>query len=181
MKILLALTALVTLMGCSRQETPVSNTKNSSDAGKGLRMLALSTPASRFGFTPNEEYPRVFGVLTDWNIGDHTASILATRGGTASLYTTSTFGIIGGEGHEAVRIAAEKCAIIADRFYEISRPVTEFPYPNQESVYFYLLTYDGVRLFEGNMEEIDRGTDQALPLFAAAQDVLTELRLVTEK
>ena len=175
-----ALAALVTLLGCSRQETPMSNTKNSSDAGKALRMLALSTPASRLEFTPNEEYPRVFGVLTDWNLGDHTASILATRGGTASLYTTSTFGIIGGEGHEAVRKAAEKCTILADRYYDKSRPVTDFPYPNKGTVYFYLLTYDGVRLFEGDLKGIHQGTDPALPLFAAAQDVLTELRLVTE-
>ena len=157
------------------------DTKNPADAGKALRLMALTTPASRFGFTPDRDYPRVFGVLTDWNPGEATASILATRDGTASLYTTAKFGIIGGQGHETVRRAAEQCVKVAEGYFDRGSPVTKYPYPNHGKVNFYLLTYEGVRLCVGDELEINRGTDPMRPLFAAAQDVLTELRLVSEK
>jgi hypothetical protein len=48
-------------------------------------------------------------------------------------------------------------------------------------VFYYLLTYDGVRQIIGNKAAIERGSDPTRSLFAAAQDVLTELRLITEK
>ncbi len=55
------------------------------------------------------------------------------------------------------------------------------PYPESGQVYFYILTYDGVRLCVGDGPAIKSGSDPTRPLFAAAQDVLTELRLITEK
>ncbi len=69
------------------------------DAGKELRLMALTTPAQKLNFVADENYPQVFGVITDWNMTEAMASILAMKDGTASLYTTSTFGIIGGQGH----------------------------------------------------------------------------------
>ena len=157
-----------------------TDTKTPSDAGKGLRLMALTASAGKLGFVPEKDYPKVYGVITDWNLGDQTASILAMKDGTASLYTTSSFGIIGGQGHDAVRKAAQEYVKIAGRYYERSRPVSSYPYPAQGKVHFYLLTHDGVRLCIGDEEGIDKGSDQTTSLFAAAQNVLTALRLVTE-
>lgn len=143
--------------------------------------MALTTSPERLGFKPEKDYPKVYGVLTDWNMGDVTVSILALKDGAASLYTTSTFGVIGGEGHDAVRQAAERCVKMAGPHYDDGKAVADFAYPKKNQVYFYLLTYDGVRLCIGDVEEIDRGTDRTASLFGAAQDVLTQLRLATEK
>jgi hypothetical protein len=120
-------------------------------------------------------------VLVDWNIDDQTASVLAMRDGTASLYTTSTFGIVGGHGHAKVRSAAETCTRRAAMHYDTSAPTTDFPYPKQGGVNFYLLTYEGVRLAVGDEAGINGGTDPTLPLFEAAQNVITELRLTGEQ
>ena len=103
------------------------------------------------------------------------------RDGTASLYTTSTFGIIGGQGHERVRQAAARYVKTAEQFTKSSKPVADFAYPKSGQVFYYLLTYDGVQLVIGDEAAIERGPDPTRPLFAAAQDVLTELRLTTEK
>lgn len=171
---------LIAMLGCSQENNMTINKKNSSDAGKGLRLLALTTSADKLGFIPDKDYPKVYGVITDWNLGDQTATILAMKDGTASLYTTSTFGIIGGQGHDTVRKAAQECVKIAGQYYEKSKPVSDYPYPKQGEVNFFLLTYDGVRIYIGDEDRINNGKDQTTSLFAAAQNVLTVLRLVTE-
>src|SRR5215213_9365211 len=80
------------------QATAPKEGKNSADVGRELRRLMLTTTAEKVGEKPSKEFPRVFGVLMDFPIGENTATIFSTSVGAASLYTTSTFGIIGGEG-----------------------------------------------------------------------------------
>ena len=149
--------------------------------GVGLRKLALTTSAEKLGFTPNESFPNAYGVLTDWEIGENFATIMSMCDGTASLYTNSTFGVIGGQGHERVREAAKHYVKTAEQYINNSQIVTKFPYPPKGQVYFYILTFSGVRLCVGNMQAIENGTDPAYPLFVAAQNTLTELRLSTEQ
>jgi hypothetical protein len=149
--------------------------------GKALRIMALNTSPKDLGFFPDQDYPKVYGILMDWRVGEETASILAMRDGTASLYTTSTFGVLGGRKHEKVRRAAEQCTKIANQFLDRSTPTVNFAYPKEGEVFFYLLTYEEVRVCIGYEKAINQGNDQTRPLFAAAQNVLTELRLVTEQ
>jgi hypothetical protein len=99
---------------------------------------------------------------------------------TASLYTTSTFGIIGGVGHSSVRAAATRLVRTAEAFVGSSQPVTSFPYPPAGTVYYYLLTYSGVRRCSGHLDAIERGSDPTSELFMAAQDEITELHAMTE-
>jgi hypothetical protein len=132
------------------------------------------------GFVADSDFPDVYGVVVDWPLGVDVASILALRDGSASLYTTSTFGIIGGGGHAPVRAAAQDCVRVAAGFVEGSVGVTEYPLPTSTSVNFYLLTYSGVRHCAGDLAAISSGADPTRPLFGAAQDVLTQLRLITE-
>lgn len=123
----------------------------------------------------------VYGVLTEWDIDGVTATVMSMRDGTASLYTTSTFGIIGGQGHESVRQAAARYVKGCEQFADSGKIVTKFSYPKSGEVFYYILTYDGVRQIVGNQAAIERGSDPTRPLFEAAQDVLTKLRLISEQ
>ncbi len=93
--------------------------------GVGLREMILTTPPQQYGFAADAEFPKVYGILTDWNVSAATATIMSMRDGTASLYTTSTFGIIGGQGHERVRQAAARYVKLAERYVESGKVVTE--------------------------------------------------------
>ncbi len=150
-------------------------------AGRDLRALFLRTEGSALGLAPDSEFPHVFGIAMDWSIGEETATIAAVRDGTASLYTTSTFGILGGSGHESVRAAARRFVKLAGAFYEDGVPASEFEYPSSDTVYFFLRTFDGVRALAADVEQIRTGASPYTGLFAAGQDVLTELRKVTER
>jgi hypothetical protein len=151
-----------------------------SDAGRSLRQLMLTSPAQRMGVKPTKEFPRVYGVLMDWPIGDQTATVFASSTGAASIYTTSTFGIIGGEGHESVRTAATRFVSAADRLFESSTPTMTYPYPASDRVRFYLLTFGGVRVVDTDLASIEGGTSKYGEFFGLGQAVLTELRHVTE-
>lgn len=172
---------VMTLVGCGREKPMAKENRSVMDSpGVGLRKMALTTSPTQLGFSPDSDFPKVYGIITDWNLGDQTASIMSMRDGTASLYTTSTFGIIGGQGDEKVRQAVERYVKAAELYFESGKVVSDFAYPGKGQVYFYLLTYDGIRLCVGNEARINRNTDPTRPLFAAAQDVLTALRMITE-
>jgi len=164
----------------SKAQTPDPK-KNPGDAGRALREMMLSTPAKKTGAKPTKEFPRIYGVLMDWPIGEQTATVFSTSAGAASLYTTSTFGILGGEAHETVRKAAMNFVRAADRCFDGSTQTMEFPYPTGDRVRFYFLTFDGVRVIDTDMASIKNRTSKCAELFGLGQAVLTELRLVTEK
>lgn len=147
-----------------------------------LRRKAIITPPAELGIQPTDEYPRVYGIVMDWPIGDaHTASIVSLSDGTASLYTTSTFGVIGGIRHESVRAAAQRFVRTAESYYEDAIPVSDYAYPAEDRVRFYLATFRGVRMIEGDLASISSGQDRYSDLFGLGQGVLTELRLIAEK
>jgi hypothetical protein len=151
------------------------------DAGRGLRRMMLSTSPKEFGAKPTKDFPRVYATLMDWPIGDQIATVFSSSTGAASLYTTSAFGIIGGEGHETVMAAAKTLVKASDRHFAAASPTTEFPYPREGHVRFYLLTFDGVRVIDTDLASTTNGTGKYAELFGLGQAVLTELRLVTEK
>jgi hypothetical protein len=180
-KIIAGLITLLAMFGCSRAPRPQPVEKTTESPGKGLRTMILTTKPETVGMVSDSEFPKIYGVVCDWNIGDTVASIVSMKDGMASLYTTSTFGVIGGEGHERVRSAARRLVAEAGRFHDSSQVVTEFHYPSRGKVNYYLLTYQGVRLLTGDEKTIENGKDPSASLFTAVQDVMTELRLITEE
>jgi hypothetical protein len=169
------------LFGSTSKAQAPDPKKNRSDGGRALREMMLTTPAEKTGDKPTKEFPRIYGVLMDWPIGDDTATVFSTSTGAASLYTTSTFGIIGGEAHETVRKAAMNFVRAADRYFDASTRTTEFPYPTGDRIRFYFLTFEGVRIIDSDLASITNRTSKYAELFGLGQAVLTELRLVTEK
>lgn len=169
----LALLALGLSLASSAQ-TP------SDSVGQQLRQIFLSTAAKDVGLSPSAEFPQVFGVALDWPIGEHVATVLSLSDGTASLYTTSTFGIIGGKDHEAVRLAAKRFVSVAHRYLAQSTPTSPNSPPTPNEVRFYLLTYDGLRVIRAPASSYSETAPTAL-LFNAAQEVVTQLRMITDK
>jgi hypothetical protein len=142
--------------------------------------MVLTTPPEKTGIKPTADFPRVYGILMDWPVGEQIATILSTSTGTASLYTTSTFGIIGGEGHESVRTAAVTFTRAAERLFDAATPAVAYPYPAPDRVRFYLLTFDGVRVLDTDLASIYERTSVYSGIFELGQAVLTELRLATQ-
>lgn len=172
------------LFGSSKAQSQTPDAaKDPASAGRELRQMMLTSKPAEHGFKPSKDFPRVYGILMDFPIGKgtHTATIFAASDGSASLYTTSTFGVIGGVGHAAVRAAAVHFVRAADRLFDTAKLTTAYPYPAPDHLRFYLLTYEGVRVIETDMASAADGKSQYSEFFNLGQEVLTQLRLVTEK
>ena len=155
--------------------------KDAKDAGRDLRRMFLTITPEKAGIEPCGDYPRVFAIAMDWPIGEHIATVVSLSDGSASVYTTGTFGIIGGIGHETVRAAAKKLVKEADRYYDDSTPTQDFSYPSLDHVRFFLVTFHGVRLIETDLATVTERRGKYSTLFDLAQDVIGELRMVSDE
>jgi hypothetical protein len=149
--------------------------------GPELRQMFLETTASKLGLSTSAQFPNVFAVALDWPLGEQIATVISVSDGSASLYTTSTFGIIGGASHESVRAAARQFVSASEQYLADSSPTSTYPYPKSGKIRFYLLTYQGVRTIDADAKATCAGTGKFSQLFGAAQDVVTQLHVVSEK
>ena len=169
--------SVICVMSVSVAQQP----KTDPNAGRDLRNMFLTTPADKLGIQPSKENPRVWGVAVDWPLSDghYIATIVSLADGGASVYTTGPFNIVGGIGHETVRKAAKKVVKEADRFFDDSKPTRDFSYPSPHHVRFFFTTFSGVRVIDTDWVPLSGQHSKYFDLFNAAEDVLTQLRMVS--
>jgi hypothetical protein len=180
------------ILGCSRKGAPTPAGASSAPApttsveipspaspGVGLRLRLLQGNAAAFGIT---QPGKVWGVATDIGTSEpgNITTIAGLADGSASLYTTGTFGIIGGGSHESVRAAALQLCRVAERSLDQTTPVSAFPYPAPNRVRFHVLTPEGVRSAEADVDVVASGVHPLSALFIANDAVFRELRKVVE-
>jgi hypothetical protein len=164
---------------CSAQ-TNLPAKKAPSEVMRELRLQALNS-ATNSDVRRTADYPLVRGVLMDWPIEKGTITVVSLSTGDASIYTTGTFGVIGGIAHENVRAAAQNFVKAAGRHYNDGELTKDFPYPKAGRIRFYLICYDGVRMIDANLESVRNGDDKCADLYAEGQNVISQLRVVSEK
>jgi hypothetical protein len=162
----------------AEQEQPVE--RDPASAMRQLRLRTLTTPPADYGIIPTSQFPRVYGVVMDWGMEGFTISVVSLADGNASLYTTSTFGVIGGLGHSSVRDAALRFVTAAARYFDDGVPVREYPYPVAGRVRFYFLSFQGVRVIETSDEVFQSRTAKYSDLGTLGQQLITEFRQITE-
>jgi hypothetical protein len=161
-------------------QTNESPKRMNAEVMRDLRLKMLAAPLE-LNLKPTQDYPRVCGVLMDWPIELGTITVVSLSTGDASIYTTGTFGVIGGIGHEAVRSAAKSFVKVGEKHYGEAAPTKDYSYPKSGRVRFYLVCYDGVRTIEADLEAVKSGKDKCSDLYGQGQLVITELRLITQK
>ena len=121
---------------------------------------------------------KVWGVLMDVTFPSGTATLVSLRDGTASLYTTGGGGVLGGY---IAREQAKEFVAAAEKHLKEMSPAEAFPYPANGRVKFYVLTSDGVLTGEAGLSEMGERKHKLWTLYYAADQVLTRLRLASEK
>ena len=180
MRTLLIITFIFFGLFNAKSQTNQPPKKNPAEMMRELRLMQLTAEPSKSGEKPTAEFPRVCAVLMDWPIAQGTVTVVARITGDASIYTDGTFGVLGGIGHESVRRAATNCVSVAQRHFESATVTKDYPYPKTDRVRFYLVGYDGVRVIDGDLEAVRTGKDSCSDLYEAAQNVVTELRMITQ-
>jgi hypothetical protein len=192
--IILAGGLVLGLMGY-RNKLSVSNDKQSSNnfnsVGKKthqlkdnpyeeLRNKALKVSPKDLGLSLNENTV-VYGVVMDWEMGGAIATTVTYQTGDASLYLSSGGGVIGGGGHKNVNNAAKRFVNLAQTFINVALRTETTPLPEKNSVKFYLLTNKGIYVGQETMNNFENSSSVWLKLFEEGNNVLSELRVISEK
>ncbi|PKO23036.1 MAG: hypothetical protein CVU38_06310 [Chloroflexi bacterium HGW-Chloroflexi-1] len=90
-------------------------------------------------------------------------------------------GVIGGVSHESVQAASKRFVSSAQQFTDKMNAATAYPLPAVGKVRFYLLSPQGVLTSEADEQDLGEERNELSPLFYAGQDVITELRTVSEQ
>jgi hypothetical protein len=104
-------------------------------------------------------------------------TVASFKTGDASIYFSTGGGMIGGGAHESVRRASLDLVRVSSSLVDDMESVTEHPLPPAGRVYFYLLTSRGLRRGEAPYKELMARRGPLVPLFAAAQEVITQVRM----
>ena len=123
----------------------------------------------------------ISAVVMDWPLGEQTVTVLASAEGDASVYTTGSFGILGGIGHENARKAAHALIDCAKTHLALSSPTADFSYPRRGQIRFFFVTGSGVRTVSFTDLDVQKNGTDAYDLYAHAQAVLTEMRQIVQK
>jgi hypothetical protein len=170
------LAALFTGASATAVEQPKPAPKAPAEMMREMRLQWLTRK-------PPPEAPKeeVAAVLMDWPIEEATVTVLASSVGDASVYTTGSFGILGGIGHENARKAALSFIECAKKHLRVALPTTDFSYPDRQHVRFFFVTDSGVRILQFAATDVQKTGTEAYDLYAHGQAVLTEMRQITQE
>jgi hypothetical protein len=187
--LIMALFAIV--LGCSvprpassqkkKPESPATPSPDESQAAqamKGLRDRVLTSSAEDMGLSGKDAEAKVWGVLMEVAFPSAVATIVSIRDGTASLYTSTGGGVLGGY---SAREQAKRFVLEAEKHLAEMKPTKSFPYPEVGRLKFYVLTRNGVYTADADEKELVNGQHALSPLFLAGNNVITGLRTASER
>jgi hypothetical protein len=145
-----------------------------------LRLQALGLDPIAVDFLPSPTLPRVFGGVMDTAYPEAVATLVALADGTTSLYTTGTFGIIGGGAHQPVVEAAGKFLASIEAHLDVFGDDAGTALPTEGPVVIHALTYAGRRRISATEDDFGYRRHSASPVFHAAHDVISALRQIHE-
>lgn len=146
-----------------------------------LRAMALHADPAAIGLAQQPGSTPVWGAVMDTTYADGTVSLVCLRDGTTSLYTSTGGGTIGGGGHEQVAEAGAIFLTTLEGQLDDLAVTEDDQLPPAGSVVIRALTYDGMRAVSALEDDLGYQRSPYSPVFFAAQDVITQLRLLGER
>jgi hypothetical protein len=146
----------------------------------GLRERVFSGSRAAFGISlaaPGDPW----GAVLEMGMGKATVTVVALADGNASIYLSSGGGFIGGQSHQSIRQAARKMISSFTNHRAALHETKEHPLPKNGQVTFYALYDDGVLTAAARESQLMSRKHSLTPLFAAAQEIITQYRLIQEK
>ena len=162
--------------------SPVSSSADkNAEIFQAIRNRLLSLDPQTVDITATPEHPHVWGVLMEFVLSGSVVTLAGLVDGTTSLYFSSGGGILGSGNHPLVGTAARELVNKAELALEYFQPVREYPFPDEGFIRFYALTFSGILLAECPDQDVKDPLLGLSELYAAAQDLITQVKLIHEK
>jgi hypothetical protein len=163
-----------------RRKPGSSGPADGQQVAEGLRAQILDLDPAEVGLDRFAATRRVWGALLETGYPKATATLVSLADGTTSLYLSTGGGIIGGGGHDRVAAATQSfLAAVEDHLGQLS-PDPDSAVPAVGRVIIRAMTYQGRYRAEAAEDDLGDGRHPLSPVFYAAHDVLTELRMIDQ-
>jgi hypothetical protein len=143
------------------------------NAYEELRNMAFKATPEQLELSLPTDKTIVYGVIMDWEMGGATASTVA--------YQSTGGGVIGGGKHLSVNSASKQFISLAQTFLDKATKTEKTDLPKTNEVKFYLLTNKGIYFGQEQVNNLENNSSIWLKLFEEGNNVLTELRNISEK
>ena len=141
--------------------------------------MALGHDSSTIAVPDGERWSGALVAAMELGRPDATVTILAVADGSVSMYISTGGAVIGAGEHAAVRGVAERFRTVAAESRGLLERTDGFPLPDPGQVRFQVRTVDGDYSGVAPEAALRSGRDALASLYAAGQDLLTEIRLST--
>lgn len=165
----------------TQDSTQLKKNDSKNNPYSDLRNMALNATLEQIGVQLPENQTKIYGVIMDWDVGEGIATLVAFKSGDASLYLSNGGGMIGGSGHENIRKAAVEFIDKAENYLDKVTKTEVTPLPDKNSIKFYFLTNKGKLVGKESLKNIENNSSEWLDLFNEGNELITEIRLITEK
>jgi hypothetical protein len=146
-----------------------------------LRSAVLAIDPTTLDLAPGEPWDRAAVALMELGLDEGSATVVAVADGTVSLYLSSGGGVIGAGAHAAVAAPARRFRELIATARGQLRAVEAFPGPpGSGQVGFHALIGDARYTASAPESALRSARHPLAELYAAGQDVLTEIRLASE-
>lgn len=135
---------------------------------------------AELGLSPTRSLPNVCAGIMELGFEGGAATMVAVADGTASLYFSNGGGIIGAGRHAAVRRAAERFLVSAERSLGAMAPATDRTAPVPGHARFFVRTYVGLMSADVEGEVLATGGHPLSALFFQGNDLVSAIREITE-
>jgi hypothetical protein len=178
MRTLILMATFLSALGRLFGGEPSQTTYKTADVYNGLRKQILGLKAEELGAPTNQA---VLALVMETGYPEAVATLVAVMDGSASLYFSNGGGIIGAGKNPGPNAAARNLVAKAAGFRSACALTQEFPLPPRAHTRFYLVTPKGVLTAEAKADDLGNGRNRISPLFHAAHELITQIRLTEEK
>ena len=144
-----------------------------------LRATALGLDVESIRTPDGQPWQGAAVAMMEIGLPTAVTSFLAVADGSVSMYTSVGGGVIGAGEHAAVRGAAERFRLVAADARGRLQLTTEFPLPAPGEVRFQVRMGDDAWTGAAAESALRTGRQPLSELYAAGQDLITEIRLAS--
>lgn len=147
----------------------------------GLREMAFSTSPEQLNIVFQDNELAVYGVIAEWNMGDATITLVAYATGDTSLYLSSGGIFIGAGQHTDVNELVKSFVQFSNTMLENASHDESNSMPVGDEIKFHFKTNKGKYVVIDRMSNIESRTTQNAKYFDAINQVITAIRIKSEK
>ncbi|MFK7787650.1 MAG: hypothetical protein AB8B56_21185 [Crocinitomicaceae bacterium] len=146
-----------------------------------MREMAFNMSWQELGLEKDDSTIALYGVIMDWDMGSGIVTLVAYSTGDTSLYMSSGAGFIGAGRHEDVNQLVQ--GFISESASQINhaQPDDSRDLPTNGDIIFHFLTTQGKFSQKDNIGSMEDQTSPNLPYFEAANQVITAIRIASER